>query len=89
MCSAEVHIEIVDQGTGIPEQDLPYIFDKFYRIKRPDNVSGTGLGLSITKGLVEAHGGRIEAKSQAGRGTIVSIILPVSADLMAAERFNE
>jgi len=85
----EVHIEIVDQGTGIPEQDLPYIFDKFYRIKRPDNVSGTGLGLSITKGLVEAHGGRIEAKSQAGRGTIVSIILPVSADLMAAERFNE
>jgi len=85
----EVHIEVVDQGTGIPEQDLPYIFDKFYRIKRPDNVSGTGLGLSITKGLVEAHGGRIEAKSQAGRGTIVSIILPVSADLMAAERFNE
>ena len=85
----EVHIEIVDRGTGIPEQDLPYIFDKFYRIKRPDNVSGTGLGLSITKGLVEAHGGHIEAKSQAGRGTIVSIILPVSADLMTTEKFNE
>ena len=85
----EVQIEIDDRGTGIPEQDLPHIFDKFYRIKRPDNVSGTGLGLSITKGLIEAHGGHIEAKSQAGRGTIVSIILPVSADLMTAEKFNE
>jgi len=85
----EVQIEIVDRGTGIPEQDLPHIFDKFYRIKRPDNVSGTGLGLSITKGLIEAHGGRIEANSQAGRGTVVSIILPVSAGSMASERFNE
>jgi two-component system sensor histidine kinase KdpD len=85
----EVHIEIVDQGTGIPEQDLPYIFDKFYRIKRPDNVSGTGLGLSITKGIVEAHGGHIEAKGRAGRGTIVRIMLPASADLDALEKFNE
>ncbi len=81
----EMQIEIVDRGTGIPEQDLPHIFDKFYRIQRPDNVSGTGLGLSITKGLIEAHGGRIGAKSQAGRGTVVSIILPVGADSTASE----
>ena len=85
----EVHIEIVNQGTGISEQDLPYIFDKFYRIRHPDNVTGTGLGLSITKGIVEAHGGHIEAISQAGYGTIVRITLPVNADIDILERFNE
>ncbi|MBN1370168.1 MAG: hypothetical protein JW954_08045, partial [Dehalococcoidaceae bacterium] len=69
-------IEISDQGIGIPEQDLPYIFDKFYRIKRPDNVTGTGLGLSISKGIVEVHGGRIEAVSIPGGGTLIRIYLP-------------
>ena len=48
-----------DQGIGIPPADLTHIFDKFYRVQRPGNVSGTGLGLSICKGIVEAHGGFI------------------------------
>jgi two-component system sensor histidine kinase KdpD len=73
----EVHIEIADHGIGIPELDLPHVFDKFYRIKRPDNVAGTGLGLSISKGIVEAHGGHIEAENSPGGGTIVRLTLPI------------
>jgi two-component system sensor histidine kinase KdpD len=73
----EVHIEIIDHGVGIPEEDLANIFDKFYRIKRPDNVSGTGLGLSISKGIVEAHGGSIEAERGSGGGTVIRVKLPV------------
>lgn len=72
-----VHIEIVDHGVGIPEQDLLHVFDKFYRIKRPDNVAGTGLGLSISKGIVEAHGGHIKAEKGPDGGTIIRLMLPV------------
>jgi two-component system sensor histidine kinase KdpD len=75
--SQEVHIEIADHGVGIPEQDLPHVFGKFYRIKRPDNVAGTGLGLSISKGIVEAHGGHIKAEKGPDGGTIIRLILPV------------
>ena len=71
----EVHIEITDHGVGIPEEDLANIFDKFYRIKRPDNVAGTGLGLSISKGIVEAHGGSIEAEKASNGGTTIRIKL--------------
>ena len=85
----EVHIEIADRGIGIPEQDLPYIFDKFYRIKRPDNVTGTGLGLSISRGVVEAHGGRIEAENRVDGGTIIRVILPVGERLNHMEKLNE
>ena len=73
----EVYLEIADHGVGIPELDLPHVFDKFYRIKRPDNVAGTGLGLSISKGIVEAHGGHIEAENNPGGGTIIRIMLPI------------
>ena len=74
----EVHIEIADRGVGIPPQDLLHVFDKFYRIQRPDNVAGTGLGLSICKGIIEAHGGRIAAENRPGGGTIIRLILPMS-----------
>jgi two-component system sensor histidine kinase KdpD len=73
----EVEIEITDHGVGIPEEDLGNIFDKFYRIKRTDNVAGTGLGLSISKGIVEAHGGSIVAKKGIDGGTVISVKLPV------------
>lgn len=81
----DLEIAIADQGIGIPAQDLPYIFDKFYRIRRPDNVAGTGLGLSIARGIVEAHGGRIEAKGQAGGGAIIIITLPAGAAVQTGE----
>lgn len=74
--ASEVQIEIADQGLGIPPQDLAHVFDKFYRIKRPDTVTGTGLGLSISKGIIEAHGGRITAENREGGGTIIRIALP-------------
>jgi two-component system sensor histidine kinase KdpD len=74
----EVHIEIADRGVGIPPQDLLHVFDKFYRIQRPDSVAGTGLGLSICKGIVEAHGGRIAAENRPGGGTVIRLILPMS-----------
>ena len=74
----EVAIEVADQGIGIPTEDLARVFEKFYRVQRPDNVTGTGLGLSISKGLVEAHGGRISARNRPGGGTIIMITLPLS-----------
>ena len=74
----EVQIEIADHGVGILQQDLERVFDKFYRIQRPDNVVGTGLGLSICKGIVEAHGGHILAENRLGGGTVIRLILPVN-----------
>ncbi|HTP82324.1 MAG TPA: ATP-binding protein, partial [Alphaproteobacteria bacterium] len=77
---AEVVIEVIDEGPGVPPDDLERIFDKFYRVKRLDRqIAGTGLGLSICRGLVEAHGGRITARSpvSGGRGAAFTIRLPV------------
>jgi two-component system, OmpR family, sensor histidine kinase KdpD len=70
-------ITVTDHGEGIPTEDLEHIFDKFYRVQRPDNVSGTGLGLSISKGIVEAHGGNIQAENRRGGGTIITVRLPL------------
>jgi two-component system, OmpR family, sensor histidine kinase KdpD len=74
--NGDVVIEIADHGIGIPERDLQKIFDKFYRIKRPDNVPGSGLGLAISKGIIEAHGGSIKAMRGPNGGTTIQIILP-------------
>jgi two-component system sensor histidine kinase KdpD len=70
-------ITISDRGIGIPEEDLERVFDKFYRVQHPDNITGTGLGLTICKGIVEAHGGRIAAINRDGGGVIVAIELPL------------
>ena len=72
-----VHIEIADRGVGIPLADLGRVFDKFYRVQRPESVSGTGLGLSISKGIVEVHHGSIDAHARAGGGTIIHVDLPL------------
>jgi two-component system sensor histidine kinase KdpD len=72
-----LEISIADQGEGIPVEDFERIFDKFYRVQRPDNVSGTGLGLSICKGIVEAHGGNIRAENRRGGGAIFTVQLPL------------
>jgi len=74
----QVEIEVADRGIGIPPEDLQRVFDKFYRVHRPDNVTGTGLGLSISKGIVEAHGGHIAAENRPGGGTIIRLTLPVA-----------
>jgi len=73
----DLEISIADRGEGIPVDDLEHIFDKFYRVQRPDNVSGTGLGLSICKGIVEAHNGCIRAEKRRGGGAIFTISVPL------------
>ena len=77
LASGYVEIAVADRGIGIPKEDLSRIFDKFYRVQRPDNITGTGLGLSIGKGIVEAHGGFIAAENRPGGGTIITIALPM------------
>jgi two-component system sensor histidine kinase KdpD len=78
MVKQDLEIKIADHGEGIPVEDLERIFDKFYRVQRPDNVSGTGLGLSISKGIVEAHGGSIRAENRGDGGAVFTIRLPVT-----------
>jgi PAS domain S-box-containing protein len=71
-----VEVAVGDQGVGIPADQLPLIFTKFYRRAGQGAPSGTGLGLFIARGLVEAHGGRIWADSAPGRGTELRFRLP-------------
>ncbi len=73
----EVILSVADRGRGIPPQDLSHIFKRFYRVKSDRIPGGVGLGLYITKLLVEAHGGRIWAESEVGRGSTFSFTLPV------------
>ena len=75
----EARIQVADRGMGIPPHDLGRVFDKFYRVQQPGQVTGTGLGLSICKGIVEAHGGRIWANNRDGGGTAVTVALPLHA----------
>lgn len=77
---AEVEVSVRDTGEGILAEHLPYIFERFYRADRSRSraTGGTGLGLAIAKQLVEAHGGRIEVKSEVGRGTQFTFTLPVA-----------
>jgi two-component system sensor histidine kinase KdpD len=70
-----VDIDICDRGIGIPPEDLERVFDKFYRVQRPESVNGTGLGLAICRGIVEAHGGTIQALNRSGGGTIIRVRL--------------
>jgi two-component system sensor histidine kinase KdpD len=72
-------IEVADRGSGVPEQDLQRIFDKFFRLPIPEGAGGTGLGLSICKGIVEAHGGTIRAENRTGGGLIVTVDVPTDA----------
>lgn len=73
-----VIIQVEDSGIGIPADDLPHIFERFYRVnkKRSQQIEGFGLGLAIVKQLVEAHGGEISVKSIIGKGSIFQIELP-------------
>jgi two-component system sensor histidine kinase KdpD len=74
----EIQIAVLDRGVGIPDEDLERIFDKFYRVQHPQQVTGTGLGLAICKGIVEAHGGRIWAENRVGGGACFTIGLPIT-----------
>lgn len=73
-----IRLSVGDTGPGIDSQHLPHLFERFYRVDqaRDRQSGGTGLGLAIVKEIVEAHGGRIEAQSQIGKGTTMTITLP-------------
>lgn len=73
-----VRISVADEGAGIPREDLPRIFERFYRAdkSRSGEQSGTGLGLSIVKHIAQLHGGTVEAKSELGKGTTINVLLP-------------
>ncbi|MFB6215887.1 MAG: ATP-binding protein [Candidatus Aenigmatarchaeota archaeon] len=77
--SGEVVTTVSDDGAGIPEKDLPHIFDRFYRVdkSRSRGTGGTGLGLTIAKEIIESHGGRITAKSSEGEGSTFKFTLPL------------
>jgi two-component system phosphate regulon sensor histidine kinase PhoR len=76
-----LEVAVRDSGIGIEAEEIPKIFDKFYRVKHPKTrqVIGTGLGLSLVKGLVEAHRGAVEVESEVGRGTVFRVLLPSAA----------
>jgi signal transduction histidine kinase len=75
-----VEIRVVDRGVGIAPEELPKIFDKFYRVKHPKTrrVIGSGLGLAIVKGIVDAHHGKINVESIPDEGTTIRILLPIT-----------
>jgi len=70
-----VKIEIIDNGSGIDQDVLPHIFEPFFSTKQ--NVRGTGLGLAIVHGIIKSHNGRMEVKSEPGKGSVFAIILPI------------
>jgi len=75
----EIQFSIEDNGIGIPREDIPRIFERFYRVDkgRSQDLGGTGLGLSIVKHLVQAHGGRVWVESQLGKGSTFYFTLPL------------
>jgi len=74
-------ISVQDSGTGIAPEDVPYVFDRFYRgdEARQQQDSASGLGLAITQSLVQAHGGTFSVESVAGQGPNITISIPTTA----------
>ena len=81
---AVVRIEVADTGVGIPQEALPRVFDRFFRVdpSRSQASGGTGLGLAIVQGIMLLHGGKVEIVSQPGKGTRVILSMPASAPTM-------
>ncbi len=73
---AEAIISVTDQGIGIAEEDLPHLFEKYYRAQDQASTEGLGLGLYISRLIIEAHGGRLWAVSKLGKGSTFCISLP-------------
>ena len=85
-----IKVSFADNGPGIAEEDIPHIFDHFYRgdKSRDRKSGGSGLGLAIVKQLVEIHGGRVAVESKLGEGSIFQILLPVSLEVHSQDKRN-
>lgn len=77
--TGRVEIQVEDNGYGIPTADLPFVFNRFYRVRsgKASEIEGNGLGLAIVKSVIEQHGGEISVESQYGEGTRFQIVLPL------------
>ncbi len=86
--SGWVEIEVRDSGIGIPDDRLPYIFDRFYQVESGDtrDYEGTGIGLALVKELVELHGGEIRVTSKVGMGTVFKVRLPLGREHLSDEQ---
>ncbi len=84
-------IIIADTGVGIPKEQLPKIFDRFYQVdgSHTREQEGTGIGLSLTKELVELHKGKIEVESEEGKGTTFRISFPLGKEHLKPEEICE
>jgi two-component system phosphate regulon sensor histidine kinase PhoR len=82
----EIALSVRDSGIGIAKEDLPRIFERFYRVDkaRDRELGGTGLGLAIVKHIAQLHGGRVEAESELGKGTTIRVFLPIERSDAAA-----
>ena len=76
----QVVLSVGDNGIGISKEDLPRVFERFYRVDKArtaENIRGTGLGLAIVKHIAQLHGGHVEAESELGKGTTIRMVLPI------------
>lgn len=81
--SASITVSISDTGIGIPKEELPHVFERFYKVDKARSGGGTGLGLAIVKHIVQAHGGNVWAASEEGKGSTFSFTLPLGSDTPA------
>jgi len=84
-----VALEVSDTGVGIPEDQLPLIFERFYRADPSRSDGGTGLGLSIARQIAESHGSQIRVESTPGKGSTFTLLLPKGSRPCTPERFKE
>src|SRR5690606_14427688 len=89
----QVRLEVLDDGSGIPAEAQPHLFDRFYRVDgaRSGRGNGSGLGLAIVKWIVQQHGGTVQVESRLGEGSLFTVLLPAldpraTAEMLASTR---